>query len=610
MAQLPFNLGEILSAPEIRPQLLASTEALAKVLGDTAALRGRSYEICQIWQRRLELALRSEIPEWTGLAGFRCLVDFSMKYSEFIKILGELSEIDPTIQDYVRNNKIMDTLEKCLHLLHEYFDNNQDLHSGKVTLDGTAQERILQALSYCVAMLGGQAGNILWVWRSIGADAVAYIPYLSSRHINLQEKYHILKELKVISVEDNEGQCRPLIELYNKVGVRMAVDRAESPLNGAITVAKDGRRLIFGIKGNRDMSTTTSWDAVVFSYKGTPLHPEPIPRMEQADPLSWPSIGFFADMYIDIENTKKILRIRLLDDAEVEQHIGSKVDFAVLGGINCIFYDPWYSDKDLRNKVKEIIHQQLKTLRKCGVRIGVELSGIPDSEFAQFLTTLCREETIVALGINGVDELPDITRARAIEEPGLRDFAMDHNDLLLQLTERAGVTNADPSFEYLTYLRAKHFAKATGVRTLYVHTLSLDLILRKNADPGSLLRAQLGDIMSKGLVIAAMLQRTYQDNWSNEVQNKMPPAVKPEAMKSLGTFAMNFRRYEKLPLDSVYHILRNGYWLATSQDEYSVAVVPVVWPNVDAIGGELPDKLNTTGSGDMTFGTFFFLAGV
>jgi hypothetical protein len=122
---------------------------------------------------------------------------------------------------------------------------------------------------------------------------------------------------------------------------------------------------------------------------------------------------------------------------------------------------------------------------------------------------------------------------------------------------------------------------------------------------------------------------------------KMPAAFNPEAMERLNRFARDFETYEKLP-GAAERLLSRGYWLAKSRDAYSVAAVPVVWPEVSETGRatepaadpvtqpnnssptgdsgraaksqknpvKLPDKLNTTGAGDMTFGAFFLLGGV
>lgn len=52
--------------------------------------------------------------------------------------------------------------------------------------------------------------------------------------------------------------------------------------------------------------------------------------------------------------------------------------------------------------------------------------------------------------------------------------------------------------------------------------------------------------------------------------------------------------------------------MASSPDKYSLAVVPVMWPDVAGQGAlsKFQKNLNPTGSGDMTFGAFVLLGGL
>jgi hypothetical protein len=264
--------------------------------------------------------------------------------------------------------------------------------------------------------------------------------------------------------------------------------------------------------------------------------------------------------------------------------------------------------------------RQIEALaERCGIRIGIELSGTPIPAYAGALAHWCSRGLVVALGINGEDELPPMASDL--------QFRPEYRDLPRSLMAEAKDTeHKGTHFSLLTFLRARRLAEVMGVRTLYVHTNSLDFILRRNADPGALLRAQLADMQGKGLVIAALLQKAYGDQWDRELR-KIPPTVKPAAMVELMQFALDFSKYESgnpERQENVYHrLLHSGIWLAPSSAGYSLALVPVMWPPVGekkrAAGAarrakpvepELPDKLNSTGAGDMTFGAFFYLGGV
>jgi len=74
-------------------------------------------------------------------------------------------------------------------------------------------------------------------------------------------------------------------------------------------------------------------------------------------------------------------------------------------------------------------------------------------------------------------------------------------------------------------------------------------------------------------------------------------------MARLGHFALQFEMLEGIR-NIATPLMSGGYWLSPAQDEYSVAVVPVMWPSSP------PADLDPTGSGDMTFGAFFLLGGV
>lgn len=184
---------------------------------------------------------------------------------------------------------------------------------------------------------------------------------------------------------------------------------------------------------------------------------------------------------------------------------------------------------------------------------------------------------------------------------------------LLEEARNTGIKG--DSLEYVTYLRARRLAEVMGVRTRFVHTNSLDLILRRDADPGSLLRAQVADMKGKGWVIAALLLRAYHSKWGSQVE-RLPPAIMPEAMVRLAQFARDFANHEPLDVRQRgpvrQRLLRSGIWLAPSANEYSLVVVPVLWPPISEKGAppKLPKRLNTTGAGDMTFGAFFYLGGV
>jgi hypothetical protein len=618
MPQLPFNIGEMLSAGRIRRQVRKASRGLGRFLGDDESAHGRAYDACHAWQRRFEQALRSEIPDWAGLAGFRCITDFTIppRYQENVDAIFPKSKPGPAKKPPIPFPETIDTHELIWHA-YDLFKEGQAPHAGKINLAGDAEDHWRKNLHRCFKVLGGQAGNILWLWHCIQRKAIAYVPYLSKK---VMEFDHELPDIEITKFQDGNIIHRRLGEATDLTGMREKNTKqpVSAPSGGSVIVFGGGQRLIYMFKGMIDLDIKSPeempWDRVRFVDDANDW--EMILEREASD-MKWPQINLFCDCYID----DKTLVIRLINEEELKEAFG-EVDFAILGGMDSIFFDKWLTKQpSLSTYLRGVAKRQLKALRSCGVRIGVELSRAPGVEYALFLQELCREGLVVAAGINGIDELPDLVHKNWRDGNGLNDLWLNpeemrrsgyNNEILAEAQKTAKKTKAEAKssgryFEYVTYLRAKKLAEALGVRTLYVHTVTLDFILRRDADPGALLHAQLGDMMGKGLVIAALLKRAYGKGWFEHLNERMPPAVKPEAMAKLAQFARDFEAYEHVP-GAEDRLFRSGYWLAPARDQYSLAVVPVMWPDVSE--AELPSDLNPTGSGDMTFGAFFFLGGV
>lgn len=649
MAQLPFNIFVMLSVPGMRRQVTQAVEALSKKLTEPNAL-GQAYKICDLWQHRLELALRSEIPDWAGLAAFRHSIDYELT-QDVITALKQAKASGPSPAACLPE---LSTLAECWQAYDQYFNHeNRELHSGKFLLKGEAAEWFQAQIKKCKPRLGGQAGNILWLWECIGADARACSFYLSKDLVNLAFKpaaspsissssststyspqtrrdgspvspqtNHLrsatlptspppptrektsLARSQFLWLNGNKSGFKHLTEAVEFCGISQGSNGvAAAPTWINFTIAQAGRRLIYQLPGFRPLTPEARQvpEGVQFFYQNQPLLEHPLRRCPEIN--AWPAVPLFAEYHL---NPEQVLEITLADKAQLTAALMSQVDYAVIGGMDAILYDPWFkTELALQDHLLSILEEQLTALAEGGVRIGMELSGVPRPTYAGFLKNLCRKNIVIALGINGIDELPWVIGEANSEREN--DWKFDPQELPDELRTPAAT---DDHFDYLTYRRAKKLAQTTQVRTLYVHTETLDFILRRDADPGALLRSQLGDLMGKGFVIAALLQRNYGPEWVNHLK-KMPPAVNPEAMAHLGQFASDFKKYENLN-GSQDRLLTSGYWLATSPNAYSVAVVPIVWPPVSdqAVKRGLPKDMNPTGAGDMTFGAFFFLGGV
>jgi hypothetical protein len=79
-------------------------------------------------------------------------------------------------------DRALTTLDECRQAYGYYFSAEQNLFSGKFILQSEAvQDWFLGRIKHCEAVFGGQAGNIAWLWRCLGADTRLYTPYWSSR---------------------------------------------------------------------------------------------------------------------------------------------------------------------------------------------------------------------------------------------------------------------------------------------------------------------------------------------------------------------------------------------------------------------------------------------
>lgn len=604
MDHTPFAISHMLNTPGIRGQIRLATEALAPILSPENGL-GRAYQVCTTWQRRFELALRSEIPDWPGLAAFRYMLDFTPP-PEVINTLQQTAAAAETAADCPR---WLNTFAQCQHAYHQYLVEKRDLYAGKFLVTDAAAEWLLAQLPRCQPVLGGQAGNILWLWQSIGAQGYAFTPYCSQRLAGDTLAQPPMAAGRLLWLQGGEARIARLAETPALAGLGGRNDHSgDAPTAVSLTLVREGRRLIFILPGFRllDPQASRGYQTVQYFFRGQPLSTTPLSSPDS--PHTWPSIPLFGECSLTATGE---LEIHLTDPDHLAAAITGQVDYAVIGGIDAIFYDDWLrADPPLQARLLQLLEKQLRAMAECGVRIGVELSGLPRREYALFIQRLCRDDVIVALGINGVDELPLITGQHSLDLQ-LYDWWLDPQSAPVELrAEARQLDERGPHFEYLTYLRARRLAQATGVRTLYVHTMTLDFVLRRDADPGALLRAQLGDLMGKGLVIAALLQRNYGPDWRKALP-RMTPAINPQAMARLGHFAQHFCTFESMPA-AHERLLSHGYWLAPTHGDYALAVVPVVWPHVsdEAAGATLPQDMNPTGAGDMTFGAFLLLGGI
>jgi hypothetical protein len=329
-----------------------------------------------------------------------------------------------------------------------------------------------------------------------------------------------------------------------------------------------------------------------------------------ADDLTWPQLGLFCDCCLVAEEGQRTLRVGLLRPDEIIAAFEGQATYALLGGMDAVFKDEWLTKcPELQVRLERTLEGQLRALKEAGVRIGVEMSNVPSGAYFRFLQRLCQDGVVVALGVNGEQELIALMQRASLTEPALHSLWLDPAELDPELAGEARSDDVGRHFEYLTYLRARRLVEILKVPTLYVHTTRVDLLLCRDNSPGALAAARDGDMMGKALTLAALLQRAYPAAQRKDL--KQPAAILPKALARLGLFAQDFARFQSQPSASRM-LMYEGYWRDFAPDGFSLAAVPVMWPSEAGLRemGGLPKDLNTTGAGDMSFAAFLLLGGV
>ncbi len=335
MARTNVAVEAILRIAGIRPQFLEAVDRLRETLeslkiGPGGGGYGKAYRICDIWQRRFELALRSEIPEWNGLAAFRCITDFVLTDELLRELLGDqaeellgqageegLSDKGTSQDDELEHGETSrepakETQDDCPQELtdqklcqlafRQFFLEGRELYSGKLFALAEIQNWFLERLNDCEQTLGGQAGNILWLWNCIGMTPRAYVPYLTSRLTEMHDRAPGLGDVRVLQFKDGRGELRRLEELTQEAGVRKSGgEMTAAPSGGSFVAVRSGRRLIYQIPGFRVLGhgadNAVPWTKVRFSFPGEGGASYEIER--KADDSTWPSIPLFCECWID-----------------------------------------------------------------------------------------------------------------------------------------------------------------------------------------------------------------------------------------------------------------------------------------------------------------------
>lgn len=591
-----FDINSFMGVSAIHIQTEKAGEALARSLANDPGRNeaGYAFTVCEAWQKRFELALSAEIPaDRTGLAGFRCVPDYVIQYQDPLVVFPpKQSGSHPAGQSPLYDG------DDAWQVIDRFISRKEPwkkVPKQRVAVGSPLEQHMMNHLDACEPVLGGQAGNIAWLWHLLGTDPMVLVPYLAQDVVKVARSLPEMNRLRLGQFVDNCFQVNPLESAL--IGVQRKPSstspaRHPAPSGASVVLLDRADRLIFALDGFRDFTIHENaqmpFHQVAISSNGR-QHTN-LKSLDEHD-LTWPQVGLFCECWI--EDSSQTLMISLVEGSALKNAVEGKVNFAVIGNMDAIFYDQWLKSPGMREFLEAIACGQLAALKEAGIQVGVELGQIPTLGYLEFLRELCTQDIVSAVGINGEDDLPLLVESEALN---IAQRLFDPHCIPVEIGEANGFSAHS---EYLTYLRAQGLAKWLGVQQLYVHTNSVDLVIQHGDDAQRLYAAQQGIMIGKGWVIGALAKRCWPRDPLLHI-DRFYPAVKPEAMEKLAGFTRDFVRYQKLSEKNEIELLETGVWLAGDPAGYSMAAVPVLWPS----GPELPPDLNTTGAGDMSFGAF------
>lgn len=160
---------------------------------------------------------------------------------------------------------------------------------------------------------------------------------------------------------------------------------------------------------------------------------------------------------------------------------------------------------------------------------------------------------------------------------------------------------------YRRYERAVHLADKLRLQELWVHGNDADILLVKVAHEqlvSGVLRRVIAhkmnaDLLAKGIVVLALLQRSLSTMWRKSAK-RLSPTLAAKGFKALFDLAWDYS--EKVCPDDLEkrmevfrQVVMQGYHYRRKGGGYALIVIPVMWPRE----ADLPAGVDPTGLGDM-----------
>lgn len=553
--------------------------------------------LCEIWATRFDLEAHQPFqPERAGLTAFRVITDYITDVDHYQQVIPALNGAAPIQAD----DNLLETAAHAHEVIGRFLDGSEQskkIPKQKVKVGSTLESDLLSHVDQCGQVVGGQAGNIAWFYHVTGTDPLVYSPYISEDVMAVAARWPGVDHLRFFWLANGAG-CqgsfddvpRGVIQQHNS-----ACAGGRAPAGSSVIITNRGNRLILAFMGLRDLNIHCDAEMPfhhVQIHKGAAILAQE--AYTAAHKLTWPQVGLFFECRIEDDQ----LLISLPDEAEMARSLQGKAEFAIIGGLDAIFYDDWMKSEAQRSALVDAAVHQLTALKQAGIEIGIEISKVPKKPFLDFLRSLCRQGIISTVGINGEDELVELAREENKKAPG--DCLYTHTDIptALQGCDVDDIENNH--FEFFNYLRAVDLAQCLEVSRLYVHTTNVDLIIDRDGNEEALVKAQAACLKGKGWVMGALGYRCWGEEMYSRIEH-FPPAVKPDALVRLARLVQDLEQHQGMPAADARRMRETGLWRAGQGRPYAVAAVPVLWPSDP---GTLPIDLNVTGSGDMSFGAF------
>jgi ADP-dependent phosphofructokinase/glucokinase len=308
----------------------------------------------------------------------------------------------------------------------------------------------------------------------------------------------------------------------------------------------------------------------------------------------WPFFPVFSSWKLE----KDALVVEIAG-GEAMTRLAEQFDYFMLGGIQALG-DPFLetgtlienapSEPSVRTILKHALTRQLEILVQGGVVSHWEIGNITSPRLLDDLAEIIRGRVRSA----GLNE----SELRTITESALFHQMRYHCSLR---------TGQDPDGMLSRYDRAVHLARQLDLDELYVHGNDADLIVRRGATRGALRQEIAITLFAKGVVLLTLLQRSIPD-WLDRINpSDVPPVLKADGFLALlelakGLAMRRFSSDETLERRAFEDMIQSGYHYEQRPDEYSVMVVPVMWPALDI-------PFSTAGAGDTTSSVVAGLAG-